>query len=248
MADFHSLPFSVHILICRNLNLHDCLNYSRVSVVCHDAVYYVFSHRAQLDLRSVISFSPYNYPIMTISSESFLNVLHAHTRATQIRNFLVPNDFTAFPEISNYFNIYWANTFLPSYDDATGDCSMVCGTYVGHIRGQLAEIHYLGFYGANTPQQQKSMCQLLNTYDDYYGVSINQEGFTYASLSDRDNWSTVDLDAPYTRCTNCHLSFEFGEISPSYLCQQCSHIQDVLSSIPEENALSSNYEQHSTEM
>lgn len=230
MADFLSLPFCIHVLICRNLNLCDCLNYSQISPTCHDAVYYIFSHRTQLDLSSAISFSPYHYPLMTLSTDLFLTVLRAHTRATQIRNFLIPIDFTAFTDLADYFNLYWTHTFMPSHDDSTGDCSEVCGTFVGHIRGHLNQIHYLGFYGASNLQQGQKMYELLNVYDDYYGININQEGFTVTLLNDHDNWSTVDLDAPYTRCTNCDIALEVSDIYPNQLCQICSYIQSYFSS------------------
>ena len=65
------------------------------------------------------------------------------------------------------------------------------------------------------------MYKLLNVYDDYYGLNI-QEGFAISLLNDHDNWSTVDLDAPYTQCTNCDMSLEFDDTSISQLCQQCS--------------------------
>ena len=229
MADFLSLPFCIHVLICRNLNLYDCINYSQISPTCHDAVYYVFSHRLQLDLTSTISFNTYHYPILTMSTDLFITVLRAHTRATQIRNFLIPSDFTAFTDLADYLNLYWVDTFMPSHDDSTGDFSVACGTFVGHIRGQLNEIHYLGYYGASNPNQGQHMYKLLNVYDDYYGLNIQQEGFAISLLNDHDNWSTVDLDAPYTQCTNCDISLEFDDTSISQLCQQCSHIKYVLS-------------------
>ena len=113
----------------------------------------VFSHRLQLDLSSTICFDTYHYPILTMSTDLFITVLHAHTRATQIRNFLIPSDFTAFTDLADYLNLYWVDTFMPSHDDSTGDFSVVCGTFVGHIRGQLNEIHYFGASNPNQGQQ-----------------------------------------------------------------------------------------------
>ena len=50
-----SLPFNLQLLIVRHLDLNDCLSFAKVSTVCHDIVYYIFSHRAELDFTSVIT-------------------------------------------------------------------------------------------------------------------------------------------------------------------------------------------------
>ena len=72
------------------------------------------------------------------------------------------------------------------------------------------------------------MHTLLNAYDDnVYGVYIVAEDNTFPLLPDNTNWSTVDLDAPYTRCTICCIEIDF----PSEICSQCTQIQAVLSSI-----------------
>ena len=49
MANLLSIPVDIHILIVRNLGLQTCLAYAQIAPVCHDAVYYVFAHRAELD-------------------------------------------------------------------------------------------------------------------------------------------------------------------------------------------------------
>ena len=79
-----SLPFEVQVLIVRYLNLKDCLSFAEVSTECHDIVYYIFSHRAELDFSSVITDGQY----VSLSDVLFLQVLHAHTRITTIRNFV----------------------------------------------------------------------------------------------------------------------------------------------------------------
>ena len=122
---------------------------------------------------------------------------------------------------------------MPTHDDSTGNCSAVCGTFVGHIRGNLNQIHYLGSYGASNPQQHQHIYKIFNVYDDYYGININQEGFTTTLINDHDNWSTVDLDAPYTRCTICDMAVELDDISPNLLCEHCSLIQCHLSYLNE---------------
>ena len=51
MADLLSLSFEMHTLIVRNLCLRDCAEVANVS---HDALYYVFAHRAELDFSSLV--------------------------------------------------------------------------------------------------------------------------------------------------------------------------------------------------
>ena len=71
MASLLSLPFDVHLSIIRYLDLKDCLSYSQVSITCHDAVYYVFSHRAELDFSSVLTDDQY-VSLSDALSESFM--------------------------------------------------------------------------------------------------------------------------------------------------------------------------------
>ena len=68
MSNLLSLPFDVKLLIVRYLNLSDCLSFAQVSTVCHDIVYYVFSHRAELDFTSVIGDDSY----LSLSNDLFL--------------------------------------------------------------------------------------------------------------------------------------------------------------------------------
>ena len=64
------------------------------------------------------------------------------------------------------------------------------------------------------------------SYDgNVYGVHIVAEDNTYPLLDDTTNWSTVDLDAPYTRCTVCDVEIDY----PNEICSQCMQIQKVLS-------------------
>ena len=72
MSNLLSLPFEIHILIVRNLNLRDCLAYAQLSPTCHDTVYYIFSHRIELDFSSLVTNNH-----LIISSELFLDILHA---------------------------------------------------------------------------------------------------------------------------------------------------------------------------
>ena len=231
MCDLLSLPFDIHVQIARNFSLSDCLTYSTLSPICHDAVYYIFSHRIQLDFSSLVVNNH-----LPISSDLFLKILHAHTRARIIHNFCIPGDFTLFAELSTYFHLYWQHSFIPSYDPADLEPDMICGTHVGHIRGHLCQIYYLGFYGACTRNQGDQMHDILNMYDDpMYGAFICPEDTPSRLLNDKSNWSSVDLDTPYTSCSRCDLDIEYPNKSDPHksnttpLCQQCRYIVDTLS-------------------
>ena len=189
MSHLLHLPFEIHVQIARNLQLKDCLAYATLSPLCHDAVYYIFSHRIQLDLGSLIANNR-----LSIQSDLFLQILHAHTRATTIRNFCIPTDFTSFSDLSAYFELYWQHTYIPDYDPSVPEPSMICGTHVGHIRGQLSHIYYLGYYGASTPLQHEQMHAILSVYDDpMYDIYISEEDNRDHILNDKSNWSVVNL-------------------------------------------------------
>ena len=232
MNHFLSLPFDVHLHIARNLSLKDSLTYSSLAPICHDAVYYIFAHRLQLDFSTLIINNT-----LSLSTDDFLKILHAHTRTRTIRNFCVPNNFTAYTALSLYLQLYWEHTYIPSYDPSDLEPSMICGTHVGHIRGQLSRICYLGFYGAINKHQKQQMYDILHIYDDdTYGVNIIPEDNPTHLLHDDINWSNTDLDAPYTACSNCLLHIEYPphthDTSAVTLCWQCSTINDILTTAP----------------
>ena len=225
-----SLPFDLHVVIARNLTLQECLTYSSLSLVCHDAVYYIFAHRIELDFGSLIIANGR----LTVSSEDFLKILHAHSRAETIRNFCIPDNFSAYTKLSLFFQLYWEHVYIPSYDPSDLEPSMICGTHVGHIRGHLSRIRYLGFYGAFHKHQSEHMHDILRIYDDdMYGLNIAEENNPNHVLTDETNWSTTNLDAPYTACSQCHLHIEYPEsqtnhASQTNLCWQCTRITNIL--------------------
>ena len=224
MANLLSLPIDIHILIVRNLDLQTCLVYARVAPVCHDVVYHIFAHRAELDFSSLLADNHYLHPMPDI----FLNILYSHTRATTLRNFCVPTSFTAFAELSDYLNLYWRLTFISEQDPTIPNNDSICGRYVGHIQGQLQLIYYIGQYGALNPLQSNSLEDILTPFDDEYGLQIAHESdYHFPLLPDRLNWNTVDIDAPYNRCTICDLQIHF----PLSLCSQCTFIREFLDSI-----------------
>ena len=197
MANMLSLPIDVHILIVRNLDLKTCLVYAQVAPVCHDVVYYIFAHRAELDFSSLLANDHYLHPM---PDSFFLNILYSHTRATTLRNFCVPTSFTAFAELSDYLNLYWSLTFISEQDPSIPNNDTICGRYVGHIQGQLRSIYYIGQYGALNPLQSNTLQDILTPFDDEYGLQIASESdYHFPLLSDRLNWNTVDIDASYIR-------------------------------------------------
>lgn len=226
MANLLSLPFDIHILIVRNLDLQTCLGYAQVAPVCHDAVYYIFVHRAELDFSSLLVDNHYLYPM---PNSLFMNILYSHTRATTFRNFCIPTSFTAFNELSDYFNLYWSLTFISEQDPSMPNSDTICGRYVGHIQGQLQFIFFIGqYYGAQNPQQGDILQEMLTPFQDEYGLQIASESdCSFPVLSDTLNWNTVDLDGPYNRCTICDLEIHF----PLSLCSQCTFIRELLDNI-----------------
>ena len=108
VANLLSLPFDVHVLIVRNLKLRDCLSYAEAAPVCHDAVYYVFVHRSELEFSSLLVDNHYLTPLPDLL---FLRILYSHTIATRLQNFRVPISFVSFSALSDYLNVYWNSPF-----------------------------------------------------------------------------------------------------------------------------------------
>ena len=193
--------------------------------MCHDAVYYVFAHRAELDFSSLLVNNHYLTPLPDIL---FLHILYSHTRATRLRNFCVPISFVGFSELSDYLNLYWSLTFVSECDPSLPNTDTICGRYIGHPQGQLQSIYYLGYFGGQTQEQGHTLQSILMSFDDEYGLQItNETDYSFPLLSDRLNWSTVDIDAPYSRCSVCDIQIDF----PLSICSQCAYIKDFLDSI-----------------
>ena len=224
MTDLLPLPFDIHVVIARKLTLKDSLSYAQVSTVCHDAVY-VFAHRTELDFSSVLVDNNH----VSLPDTLFLTVLHAHTKATSIRYFCIPGSFSSFNDFSNYLNLYWKLTFIPSYDESTPDSDTICGRYVGHQQGHLQSIYYTGYFGTETVQQGLRLRQILMYFDnEYCSFQITSEGdLSLPLLPESLNWGTVDIDAPYSRFTICDIQINH----PLTLCPQCTQIQEILGSI-----------------
>ena len=90
-------------MIAKLLNLRQCLIYSQVSTVTFDMVYYVFSHRKQLDFGLVLGADKG----IILPDSLLLKVFHAHTRAEVITDFCVSRQFDSFAKLEWYLEKYW---------------------------------------------------------------------------------------------------------------------------------------------
>ena len=195
MATLQSLPFHIQILIIRKLDLADALTYAQVHPVFHNAVYYVFAHRLELDFSSTLN----SNDVISLSDETIMKVLHAHTRTTQIRNLSLSINFKALDQLKFYLDLYWNQTFIPYYDPSP---TLRSGRYVGHPSGKLTLI---GYISSNAPTNHQ-LLELLHSYDDpVYGVRIDSEPLFTPMLPDDMNWSNVDVDEQYAKCIQCEV-------------------------------------------
>ena len=221
MSNLLSLPFDVQVLIVCYLDLNASLSYAQLSTTCHDVVYYIFSHRTELDFSSVLREDQY----LSLSDALFIKVLHAHTRVTTIRNFSIPRSFIAFSDFAHYLNLYWSLTFISDTDPTIPSNDSISGTYVGHPQGQLQSIYYLGFFGAPTLQEGQQMQQIMQSFDDDYGMQIASENdHCIPHVHDSMNWSIVNIDAPYHLCSVCELAV----VDDAEICSTCTYVQAFL--------------------
>ena len=87
--------FDIHMQIARNLQLKDCLAYSTVSQICVLHIF-TYTHRIELDWGSLIVNNR-----LSIQSDLFLQILHAHTRVRTIRNLMTLHPFQIYQRILN---------------------------------------------------------------------------------------------------------------------------------------------------
>ena len=178
---------------CETFIIMDALAYMEVCTVTHDAVYYVFAHRQQLDFASVLD----HQHTIALPSELLMTVLYAHTRVGSIVNFCLNPSFTLFDEFHRYFQLYWAHQLI-DVDEFGHD-----RIEVGHPSGHLYSISYLGHhYGGSTQEQSTFLESLWSANQDWAGVMIDKAWPNQSTLNDAANWSTIDIDHPYT-CVYC---------------------------------------------
>lgn len=190
MATFQSLPVELHIMIAKLLNLKESLIYSQLCRVTFDAVYYVFSHRKQLDFSSV--WGPNN--TIALSDSMILKVMHAHTRVEVITGFSVSESFSSYADLKNFMEHYWVLSEGEEFGER------------GHETGQLMHITFpQGTHsGGVTREQGCALDAIWSSYSDSYGVFGIQQDYSldpdFPPLNNApSNWSSVDLDAPYSR-------------------------------------------------
>ena len=168
----------------------------------HDVVYYVFAHRKELDFESVLDGSG----IIALSPEVLMKVLYAHTRSVSIMNFCLNPNFTMLEEFCRYFSLYWSYEVVDAeqFDDWHLEA-------VGHPSGHLERIRYLGREsGGSTHEQSVKLYSLWRWNQDWYVADLDgpisehdDKTKSYLSRSE-ENWSTVDVDSPYTWCWECN--------------------------------------------
>ena len=192
MSALQTLPFLVQVDIVRHLPLADALAYSQTCVGAHDAVYYVFSHREQLDFSSVLDAND----VIALDDHTVLKVLHAHVRATRITEFCLRAEFTLFDDLVNYFHTYW-NVF-----------TNVHGETVGHPSGHLYEVWLAQPRGIefHAPLASKhrllELWHSLDMYTEYISSVMHCRQIT-PPPPQYHNWSTVDLDTRFKPCPCC---------------------------------------------
>jgi hypothetical protein len=198
-ASLLSIPFEMHALIVRKLSLKDSIAYMQVCTVTHDVVYYVFAHRKELDLQSVLDESG----TIALCPEMLMKVLYAHTRAVSIINFRLNPSFTMLDEFTRYFNLYWSYKVVePNQFEERLEV-------VGHPGGHLEHVRYLGYCGGGSTREQCLELHRLWDRNQYWymvygGMIVQHNDQTRSCLDNTEsNWSSVDVDAPYTWCLKC---------------------------------------------
>ena len=185
MVSLLALPFDVHLIIVKYLSLKDCLAYMQVSTVTHDLVYYVFSHRKELNFASVFDHNK----TIALFSRILMEVLYAHPRVNTITNFCFNSSFNLYDDFSRYFNLYFRRRWV-DLDWPYGTCQMM----VGHPAGNLLYVYYLGTHNGGANQQQSTFLQSL-----WLGLHdwITPKVQPVSSIEPKQNWSTIDIDKPY---------------------------------------------------
>ena len=101
-------------------------------------------------------------------------------------------------------DIYWHISLISANDPTLPSIS---GTYVGYPQEKLQSIYYRLYFGTPTLQEGHEMQQIMDRFDDGYGLHIASEDDCYIPhVHESLNWSTVDVDAPYCLCSICELA------------------------------------------
>ena len=146
----HYILFNVQVEIARHLPLKDALAYADVCTLAHDAAYYLFSHRKELNFTSLLDDSE----SIALPDTMILYLLHAHVRADTIVSFALPCTFTMFAELNFYFSLYWReiinhNDVLVGHPSGSLQLPSLLRTTIHGTRGtQTADVQPLQLTGA----------------------------------------------------------------------------------------------------
>ena len=208
------MPLDVHFEIARYLPLKDALAYASVCTLAHDAVYYTFSHRKELNFTSLLD----DNECIALPDAMILNILHAHIRAETLISFALPHTFTMFQDLEAYFFMYWRVLINQRNQQ------------VGHPLGNLQYVDYRYYYGLHNSAPDENLTRMstlrdtLEPYDEYLSCfnDGNNRGHGEFSFSEPyNNWCNTDLDTRYRPCPCCESTFPVSMFSSNGLCTHC---------------------------
>ena len=103
--------------------------------------------------------------------------------------------------------------------------------YVGYPQGKLQAIYYRGYFGTQNLEEGHKMQEIMESFDDGYGLQIASEDDCYnPHFDETSNWSTVDIDAPYHLCSICELAI----ISDSEnIYSACTYVRAFIEDTPD---------------
>ena len=133
--------------------------------------------------------------------------------------------------ITSVLDLYWSLTFISDNNPTLPNNDSISGMYVGHPQGKLQAIYYRGYFGAQNLEEGHKMQEIMESFDDGYGLQIASEDDCYIPHFDEtSNWSTVDIDAPYHLCSICELAI----ISDSEnICSACTYVRAFIEDTPD---------------
>ena len=185
IALFEQIPLDIHIEIARYLPLRDALAYATLNPLAYDAVYYVFSHRREVNFASLLD----EKQCIDLPDAEILKILYAHVRAVAIAALSLPCTFNMYDELETYFSTHW-RVLINQH-----------GKEVGHPSGNLQFVGYLHYNGIDhdAPEanlnRMAEMCDNLDPYDEYLSrlEPWGAHGM-YSPVEMYNNWSNIDLN------------------------------------------------------
>ena len=179
-------------------------------MLTHDAVYYVFSHRSELNFASLLDVKQ----CIALPDAEILTTLHAHVRTHSIVALSLPCTFNMFAELEAYFALYW-RVLINQHDEQ-----------VGHPSGNLQCVDYLHYYRLHHDAPEANCTRMTAIYDnlepyDEYFLRFKHRGLhgTYSHTEPYNNWLNIDLDLRYKPCDT--LGCNSSTLSSREICQAC---------------------------